>query len=898
MSPASRAWCVVCLTLAITGAPEAAVSSREPLGPPQHLSTRTFLHRPAPRYANYAFRDFQLPETAHYAQRQYYDQLGTFLIRGYDVYEWVHQRSTNWSLGTNRTTRPDRVFPYFFMVATESHKDWATALTVGGGTRLTWSPLTLNYHGFSGTQLDLETTHLAGTLAVGSPYWSDERRSGWWSLGGHTELRLGALRLGATVFDWQRYDARQPDVSLTGDLPPSQPLPSFIVVKFLDDDPDDQAAGAYVQDVVLLVNGQIRLDLQPDLVRLNARNPTALGRRHRVTGQLNRTLYDDEGTKYADYFALRQHLAGERVQNVNLEELVRWVRLLPPGTAVQVDGDEVLLAYFDLRHEPYVRDVEVEALVGNDYRIEVVSLYERDPRQPTDLGRWAVGGVGAERRARGNVKDLSNLHRLRFPVGSETASVLVGLDGRWEAYGGHLSWEYVRQIHCSQYPDGRPRYRSDGEVLAPRAWRGAQHTEVGEAWYVHFEWDAGKALRYGFEVFNLDPKYANNFAYGVVSGFRPGLDRDGDGYPDDNRNWNGIPDYDEPFLKFHAEPIDYRYGRDWDHNGVADDVEEIRWLGGDYVPEYLYDSDQRGAHAFLLCRLGGGVEAAVGRLAAGGIAQGGRNDNTYAQVALRREGVGGSRLWTEHRVERVHDDIADHYYVRLQRSHTTLTNAPEFGDYDEYEVRDTRTWRNSLGHEHYVEAEWRPSPNVCLDGNARYSVNHQRGGDLVEGRDLGPDRTSQTSWVLRGEWVRSLGARLEARVQTKLMALRLERQKGVRNLRDEWRALPILRADYEVTPRTALSLGIQGLPFLPARVRDRSAPRNSLKERVWVLQLRNTSDYLGYEVGTYLGLRRTWRDYDDPARSLEDQEVVAVFMRVAMGWKAWSNVGGGRLARP
>ena len=875
-----------------TRIPVAADTTPLSLGRPQFAAGRSFIRRPSLPYANCAFSDYQLPETAHHAQREFFDQLGSHLLRGYDVYEWVQQRSTNWWRGVDRSAWSTTTFPNLVMVASESHKDWATAVIIGS-TRQTWSPLTLNYRGQTGTQVDMETPHLSATVLVSPGSYMDERRTGWWEMGGHSELRLGALRLGATVFDRQQFDARQPHFTFTGDPPPDQPLPSFIVVRFLDDSPEDEQAGAYLQDVALYVNGQVRRDLAPDLVRINARNPTALGRRNRITGQFSRTQYTDEGTRYADYFALRKHLAGENVTNVNLDELVRWVQPVPFGSAVQVAGEEVLLAYFDLRFERHVRQVEVEALVGNDYRIEVLSLYERDPRQPTDLGRWAVGGVHTQRRASGNVQDLSNLRCIRFPVGARTASVLLGLDGHWSAYGGDLSWEYVRQLHCHQYPDGRPGYRSESEQIAPRPWRGAHHTETGEAWYAHFQWDAGRSLRYGFEVYHMGPEFRNTYAHGQVPSFGPGLDRDHDGYPDDNRNWNGIPDYDEPFLCYYAEPIDYRYGRDWDHNDAADGVEEVYWedFGEDH-PEYLYDVDQHGAHAFALWRLGGGVEATVGRLEAAGLSGGGRNDNTYAQVALRREGVGGNRLFLEHRVERVHDDIADDYALRVQQPYGELTLAPEYGEYVQVKIHDAREWRNSLGHDHYLEAQWHPRPGVTFDGNARYSVNHQRGGELVEGRDLGPDRISVYSWVLRGEWSRPLSPGVTVRARCKAMALCRSRRKGITAIRNEWRLIPVLRADWRLTPHSLASLGVQGPPMLPARLRDRSEPRNSRRDRAWVLQLRNTSDYLGYELGTYLGLRWIWRDYDDPSRQLEDQDIWAIFLKVVMGWDSWTNVPG------
>ena len=53
-------------------------------------------------------------------------------------------------------------------------------------------------------------------------------------------------------------------------------------------------------------------------------------------------------------------------------------------------------------------------------------------------------------------------------------------------------------------------------------------------------------------------------------GVFPGNDEDNDGIPDTNRNGNALPDYVEPFLLFAVEPDVYFYGRDWNHNGIAD----------------------------------------------------------------------------------------------------------------------------------------------------------------------------------------------------------------------------------------------------------------------------------------------------------------------------------------
>ena len=114
------------------------------------------------------------------------------------------------------------------------------------------------------------------------------------------------------------------------------------------------------------------------------------------------------------------------------------------------------------------------------------------------------------------------------------------------------------------------------------------------------------------------------------TGSSPGNDEDNDGIPDTNRNGNALPDYVEPFLLFAVEPDAYFYGRDWNHNGIADVRED------DLEPDLPYQQDQQGGHVFGRLRLPGGWSVGVGRLKAKGILSERRNEIDYASLALSR----------------------------------------------------------------------------------------------------------------------------------------------------------------------------------------------------------------------------------------------------------------------
>jgi hypothetical protein len=890
------------------------------IGIRQHEPSRDFIYRDSPEYSNYGLEDYRIPETSDYARRNYYGPLGNFLLNGYDLYTWRETRSTT-SLGfaNSLVEKPGRFNLFHWnAVASESYKGWATALVISEEIRTVFTPLTLRQSGINGVRLDLQTAHTSLSLVGsrwGAPIWSGdvsggdfrEQRSSSMLMGGHGEVRLGAARLGATLINFHLFDADQPDFSLRGGLRASQVLPSFIIVRFSDDSPLDERGGAVVNEVALLVNGRERPDLRPSLVRLNSKNPTALGRTSRLTGQFLRTSYPDGGTRFADYFYLLRHLQGETLNNVNLPELLRFLEILPEGSGLEANGDEVILAYFDLRDEVYVGQVEVSALVGNDYKVEALGLYQRDPRQTAEESRWQVGGVSGTRRAEGNVQDLSNLRRIRFDAATWTGRATWGVNGSWVSPGGRIRWEYARSVNYYQYPDGRPGYRSQKELAALRDWAGARSTVNDDAFYVTAEWRGSKWLEGGAELFSLEEGFNNGFVEdnddndswpdggpgnrgrhqgdkaSDPDGVFPGKDDDHDGIPDTNRNQNDLPDYEEAFLLFDVEADEYVYGRDWNHNGIADERED------DLQPDFPYQLGQRGAHVFGKVHLPWGLSIGGGRLDAEGIASGGRNESTYAQIALRAQGPAWGRISALTLVERVRDDIENPYY-RLEEvlgqpnlgGGFTFRGAQAFG---RVIIRDVLEWGNSLERQHYLEGELVRLGRLRLWGNVRYSVNQQRGGVLIEGRDLGRDEIRLVTSVLKGEYRWEPTPSWEITGQAKVLILRRERDSLPVKLTDEWTFAPIVKARYQVTPQTYLWLGMQGLPGVPFKRSDQTDGFNSKEETVRVIQLINRSPYFGYDISISLGLKMTSQSFADPSRATENVDITAAFMRVLLGYE-------------
>lgn len=918
----------LCWVAGLAGDVEAQGLASRPLGITQYEPHREFLYRPGRAYDNRAFADWVYPDIVTRGPYQnFYGPLGDHLFRGFEVMSWRETRSTEHTgqvegseivKGGNFTSVFD-----FNVVSMESQKDWSAALLIANEIRTELTPLTMSLAGLNGVRLDAQSRR--GRLSLlgsryGHPVKRTDQRAGFQGqfsqrnssllFGGHGEVRLGALTVGATGLSFHLFDSRQPTFELKGQLQSGQTLPSWLVVRFADDSVEDGHGGAVVADARLTINGQARPDLRPFFVRINARNPTAVGRTSRLTGQFTPVSYVDGGTRFADVLYLRDHLNGQDVSgNVSVERLLRFTEWLPEAAEKRADGEDVVLAYFDLSQEPYVRAVRVEALVGNDYAVDVIGLHVVNERVSNYEAKLATQEVSAAMRATGNAQDLANLRWLSVDVGAFTGRTTLGANGKWEIPGARVRWEYARSVAFRQYPDGRPGLRTQSDISGIRPWRGTRSEAEDAAYFLTAEVDRGP-LSAGAEVFAIGPRYDSGFVEdnddddrwpdniqtatdigtnlgdpgGDPDGVFPGKDEDHDGIPDTNRNGNGIPDYDEAFLLFEVEPDAYVVGYDWNHNGVVDHRED------DFRPDYPYSPDQRGYHLFGQVRAPGGLLLAVGHQQARGIAFGGHNDSRYAQLTLAAERPRWGSIRAQSLVQRTRDDIEDPYQIFEEVTRDAASAGRGFQSvgavyYLNTVIKDRLEYRDSMDWQHYVEGRATPLPGLRLEGNARYEINRQREADLGDGSDQRADRLELVTAVVKAEYVWRPIRQLELTAQWKGLRRWRQRQSLSLALADAWTTIPIVKLRCDVTPRTVFQVGVQGLPGLPLHKGDRADRRLDEEQEVRVVQMSNLSPYFGYQVSTNLGVRVTSRRFDDPTRAVDAQDITAAFLRVLLGFE-------------
>ena len=718
--------------MAATGAQESRLAEIERAGP--------FLRWDRPGYRNYALIHFQNYPN-HYAPHDdtplsFLGPLGNELITGYDLYAWRETRTPGQKYGSS-IFKPNLMYNRAWnrvydaiVIGRDGYGDWGYSLIVGDNMIARLSPLTLSMTDFNGFRLDvamprlkltgmasrIERPHVFQNVA---PIWAIEMDhfadDSTLLLGSRVEGDLGVAQLGVNLAHSNVYRSTQSGNSLRGVLRPDQPLMDWLIVRFSDDSPADGEGGAVVQGVVLYVNGAARRDLSPTVVQHRSGVGPQVGSVSAATGRFravdyrlfngNRLYYRGRNDLplYADYFYRLDHEDGVDVSDaVRLEGLLANFQLESPEKVLTADGDGQLVFLFDLTGESRVESIEVEALLANDYRVDVALLTTANTRARNYYSQFRSTFYRTRARASGNVRDRTNLRRLRFQVGEDTGLFVYSVDAALSLPGLDMKAEYARSSRYARYPahvDGEPAFDS-----SPR------FAEKGTAYYLNLtHWfERG---RLGGELFSTGDRFtttyrtflneASNNLQGMINetvywdlvednddgdripdrrigdiegfvldgndydldGVFLDQDADKDGFPDINRDGDRIPDFEEPFLMFDVEPNRYVYGLDRNNNDEVDRRED------DGQVDYPYDPDQRGYHLFAQYDLLRNLSLGLGRYDVDELAGNGRNRVNYVLITFDTRSLDGDRwLRFENNARRIEDDIPDEYVVTDENS--------------------------------------------------------------------------------------------------------------------------------------------------------------------------------------------------------------------------------------
>jgi len=184
-------------------------------------------------------------------------------------------------------------------------------------------------------------------------------------------------------------------------------------------------------------------------------------------------------------------------------------------------------------------------------------------------------------------------------------------------------------------------------------------------------------------------------------------DDDDDDFPDsddydgvlpraDDRDLNGILDYQEDFLIFEADPPIFEQTEDLNNNRVLDNLED------DYDPDYKYGADVKGYHIAGSYDILANMTMKLGWLNEKQVSSARRNNSKYFQINYERDIPDFGTLLFQNRLVRVKDDIID-YAITLR-----------VGEVEATEVRDELDFYDAMYNTTTLQLTYTGIPRLKL----------------------------------------------------------------------------------------------------------------------------------------------------------------------------------------
>lgn len=173
------------------------------------------------------------------------------------------------------------------------------------------------------------------------------------------------------------------------------------------------------------------------------------------------------------------------------------------------------------------------------------------------------------------------------------------------------------------------------------------------------------------QIYTLPVPQGNNQIPFEVDSWDEGIynlvedDDDGDDWPDDidfdglipradDRDQNGVLDFQEDFLIFDADPPVFTNITDLNNNGIVDSIED------DYEPEYEYGIDRKGYHLTAEYDLLDNLALKVGWINEREISSSRKNNSKYIHLTYERDIPDFGSFFFQNRYVRAQDDIPEY----------------------------------------------------------------------------------------------------------------------------------------------------------------------------------------------------------------------------------------------
>ena len=888
------------------------------------------------------------------------------------------------------------------LVGSDGTDAWQARAIYANEVRSKFTPLTFKMSNMDGLRIEVGTQH-----DQFSAVFSNLTPSGGGfivpttMLGAHYERQVGFLNFGASFVNAHQFEHQMSNrhQSLKGNVGNIQRATAMVAIRISDGSPQDGRDGPVLHGVKVYVNGQLRPEANPFLIRLDKRGTdrttyvagllgegTADVRRRPLETDyalvnkgavfnsyavyINYAAFDSE-TYYRGYefpffidhiyyrdYALfgsdHEYEDGVTVHNQFADELAVSAGDFGLVTMADLpqafDGEEYAMLYVDLEpFEEQINSVNIDLELSKDYHVEVSELdlagKPGDPARVNPRERYNYATFFRTVAVAAGNSRSARVKTVRVKVGAPTGLSLYSAN----VYGGfkdfEINGEFSRSQSYYQYASGVPGprvYPSNGGETVNAILReenpGARSRLSDDAYYFTIKRDFPR-FGMGAEIFSMGAHYStelrtfiarselnfsnpiafnNTYLHRLVEdnddndrapdswytnrpfiwngqsdldGVFPGLDEDNDGVPDTNRDFDATPDYLEPFLTYDVDSQIFDYGVDLNYNDFIDAREN------DLQPDMPYDPGLRGRHLYGTFKPVQGARVILGILDAEQIGAGDPSASLYSRVEYERRIPALGQFFGALSMERVEDGVEDPLSVYSDEVLTAAEQlARDFGGFQRniriapfFEVprEDPLLFKNSTYTRFFVDARWTTLPGLNIRNKVKYEVNRQHEGELYD--DSIQDGNTLTRWAMvhRIDHLWRIRPKLSLFSGLKYRFLREWQKTGDVTTTHEQHIIPIVKLNYDLTLRTRIQLGVEGIgKALPYSVTDLARPENDFEQYDYVLMLTNNSKYFGYIISTNAGVSRRLREFDDPTvAQVKNEDFTSVFINMILGFE-------------
>ena len=823
---------------------------------------------------NYAREPYQRYVNTSLEGDYFYDAFGNFLNQGWLIYNVSQSNPEEFGTVLFKAQRFRSWFSEM-AIASEHKGQYAYALTISNDLRTTLTPMVLSKPRMDGVQFDFATDKYRGTFLYsqasaprGTTTRELRRTNSTTVMGGRFEVQIGDfVELGIHGANAHQANSLSEEALVSnwvnGSLTQGQNQTiSEIVIVLRDDSPEDGVGGA---------------------------------------------AYFPAGS---DVFITYRDGRVDSGRDIRFEPVVEGGA---PGQGfIEANGNDEIRLRYDFDSSTFVNrasadkteitNVEFRLVVANDYQVWLGN----DRRTGGNQGALVVndfsgsffapdGGeegqvFGMVTRAKGNVRDLSNLRVIGFEAGLPTAThILGGTVTASDVMGFDLYGEYDVNWNYSKYPNALEEvHETSSGIVAQRS---------VPAWMLNLSRQWSKLFFYG-EAYSMDPLYNtrtfvteddgsidyqndrslldlvedNDDQDRIPDSFRadwafpdrqvfPGWDQNNDFVPDINQNdsrvrANTIPDYEEPFLRFTVDRPEFLFGVDMNNNFWVDQYEN------DTEPDYPYKRDHQGYNIYGGSYLTPQLKLMVGTLREELISSNQKNHSLYALLRLDRRFVnyGDLRLFGMSKL--VEDDIVDPL-LQWAPDNTlrlgTLTKVE-----DPLLARDT--WVNQIFAGHNLRAS-----SLHLQSKVNWVLFRQLMSDQRRQRLSLDQADFFFGMINKASYRRELG-RFWVEPRWKSEYVKQSRDLFTVEDRTTLQELFSLLAGTDVMQATRLQAGLEYLVF-----NDFDTDANDFNSLTGGIQFKNESAYQGYRLQTVVGLVLERKAFKGGKSRTETQSFIAIY---------------------